>query len=415
MRLDLALACRHYPGGRPCAIASRCACPACEPALPRVLIIELGALGDVIRTACLLPTLRRVYPKAHITWVSRPNGLRVLASHPLIDRLVAFDAEGLLTLSQQSFDLVLSLDKEAAPAALCNAVRCPDKRGMRLSPYGTVQPANPACEPYFRLGLDNHRKFRVNRKSYPQLIHEALDLPYAGEPYRLYCSLRATERARGVVAPARAAGGRALVGLNTGAGRAFAHEAPSTPRWIELAAALHRRRLTPVLLGGPDEARQHAEIVRALGRAVFASGTDHNEEGFVAVIDQCDVVVTGDTMALHAAVAREVPVVALFGPTCEQEIDLYGWGRKLVTTHPCHPCYRRNCSESPSCTDVIAVDTIVEAVEGVLAEHRRLREAHRTPATLDVPAPTAPSDGRPAQTVNAAPASCVGRRDRAPG
>ena len=55
-------------------------------------MIKLGALGDVIRTPCILPELRRQYPAAQITWVSLPNGCRMLSGHPQIDRLLPFDA-----------------------------------------------------------------------------------------------------------------------------------------------------------------------------------------------------------------------------------------------------------------------------------------------------------------------------------
>ena len=84
----------------------------------RMLVIKLAALGDVIRTAALLPGLKREWPTSHITWVTRPSGVRMLANHPLIDRLLSFDAESICHLEHERFDLCLSLDKEPGPAAL---------------------------------------------------------------------------------------------------------------------------------------------------------------------------------------------------------------------------------------------------------------------------------------------------------
>ena len=57
-----------------------------------------------------------------------------------------------------------------------------------------------------------------------------------------------------------------------------------------------------------------------------------------------------------------LPVVALFGPTCQQEIDLFGRGIKIVSSHDCVPCYRRNCEKNPSCMDVIPAEKIMAAV-----------------------------------------------------
>ena len=79
-------------------------------------------------------------------------------------------------------------------------------------------------------------------------------------------------------------------------------------------------------------------------------------------MQRCDVLVTGDTMALHVAIALDVPCVVLFGPTCQQEIDLYGRGEKLRTSLPCSPCYARRCNESPNCMDDISVERVWSAV-----------------------------------------------------
>ena len=170
----LKLDCRNYRGDRPCAVGVAGVCPSeCEKYSPmghRILIIKLAALGDVIRTAALLPGLKEVWPQSHVTWVTRPNGARTLANHPLIDRLVALDAEALCHLEQERFDLCLCLDKEPGPAALAMRVDARERRGIGLSPQGTVYPLNPECVPYFQLGLDNELKFKRNKKTYQQLI-----------------------------------------------------------------------------------------------------------------------------------------------------------------------------------------------------------------------------------------------------
>jgi len=371
--VNLAPDCTHYLGDRPCRHRQRCRCEHYAPRRPRIAILKLGALGDVVRTACLLPTLKSLHPESHITWVSKPNGARILAGHPQIDRLMVFDAETMLTLAQQRFDLVLSLDKEPGPAALCNALTCDDKRGIGLSPWGTPVPLNAACEPYFELGLDDDLKFHRNRKTYPQLIHEALGLGYIRRPYRLYPSGDALRRASEIAAPWRARAAGPLVGLNTGAGAVFANKAPSPPRWVAIAAALLERGCSIVLLGGPEEAAANAWIAERLDGPVHDVGSRNSEAEFVALVGQCDAVITGDTFALHAAVARRVPVVGLFGPTCAQEIDLFDLGRKLVAPVDCGPCYRRQCDRPHSCMDAIAIDSIVDAVEA-LCRRRTARQ-----------------------------------------
>jgi ADP-heptose:LPS heptosyltransferase len=369
----IAMDCRHYLGDRPCGHQEQCRCRRYEPMGYRVLIIKLGALGDVVRTTCVLPTLKRMFPQSHITWTSSDSGVRILKNHPLIDRWVEFDAEGILILTGQKFDLVLSLDKEAGPAALCNAVTSAEKRGMGLSGYGTVVPCNPECEEYFQLGLDNELKFRGNRRSYPELIHRALGLEYAREPYRLYYDDESLSRARAMFDPWRAKNAGPVVGLNTGAGSVFANKSPDAGWWVDLARRLLSRSYTVVLLGGPGERERNDEIKRQAGSEICDTGIENSESEFVAIVDQCDVVVTGDTLGLHVAVARGVGVVGLFGPTCEQEIDLFDRGIKIVSPSGCGPCYRRRCEKTPGCMDQIRSVAVAEAVEKVVGKRSRSR------------------------------------------
>ena len=178
--------CRHYRGDRPCIQNRLCqGCTAYEPMTDRVCVIKLGALGDVIRTLCILPQLRQLYPKSQITWVTLPNASGMLEGHPLIDRLLTFDSMTAMVMAQESFDLVISLDKEVEPCALAMSLKAKQKVGMGLSPHGTVIPLNPQAQPYFYLGLCDGLKFDRNTKSYPQLIYEALGWKYRGQRYEL--------------------------------------------------------------------------------------------------------------------------------------------------------------------------------------------------------------------------------------
>jgi heptosyltransferase-2 len=336
----------------------------------RILIIKLGALGDVVRTACLLPALRRSFGQTHVTWVTKPNGVRILRGHPLIDVLMAYDAESVTALAQQEFDLVISLDKESGPAGLCNAVKAPDKRGMRLSQWGTAQPCDTAAERYMILGLDDELKFRGNAKSYPELVHEAMGLEYVREPYRLYCDAGVLSWALAKRQSWQSQITGPIIGLNVGAGPVYAHKAPSVARWESIARQLLDKGYSVAILAGPDEAQAHAALLRRFGDKIIDTGFGNTEQQFMAIVGQCAAVVTGDSLALHVAVAREVPVVALFGPTCHQEIDLFDRGVKLVTGLDCAPCYRRQCDKTPNCMDAISDDTIVNAVESVLRQSK---------------------------------------------
>lgn len=363
--------CRHYRGDKPCIQNRLChGCGHYAPFTSRICIIKLGALGDVIRTLCILPALREAYPNSQITWVSLANGCRMIADHPLIDRVLTFSPATGQQLAQEEFDVVINLDKEAEPCALANALQSPRKLGVSLGPFGTPVPANAEAQAYFHLGLSDDLKFRQNDKSYLRLVHEALGLPYDGQAYTLPVSAAAASRVRVELELRGWEPDRLTIGINVGAGKVFANKMWPAERLIELVRALRlaEPEAQVLLLGGPDE----RAILDAIGlavphRAVIDAGTDHDEPSFVALVDHCDAVFTGDTMAMHVAVAREKAVVAYFGPTCEQEIDLFGRGEKLVARVDCGPCYKRVCDNGHACVEYHEIGEAVAAISRVLA------------------------------------------------
>lgn len=81
--------------------------------------------------------------------------------------------------------------------------------------------------------------------------------------------------------------------------------------------------------------------------------------------------ITVDSVPLHMASALKVPVVALFGPTSEEN-----WGpwqhpraRVVAEAMPCRPCYMDGCggSKRSDCLDTLSIQAILNAYEEVSA------------------------------------------------
>jgi ADP-heptose:LPS heptosyltransferase len=61
----------------------------------RILIVKLGAIGDVVHTLPSLAALRRTLPTAHIAWVvERGGAAKLLQNNPAIDELIEVDTRG---------------------------------------------------------------------------------------------------------------------------------------------------------------------------------------------------------------------------------------------------------------------------------------------------------------------------------
>jgi ADP-heptose:LPS heptosyltransferase len=365
-RLSLKPDCLLFRGDKPCPAGCRCeACEEYRPYPVRILIIKCRAQGDVLRTTAILPALKRKYPECFVAWVVDEESLPLLAGNPLVDRLHAFDLENSLSLPAQKFDILISLDKEPGPTALAARIPAVRKLGFGISGCGSLTIFNPASEYAFRLGVDDDLKFFHNRKTYQEIIHEAAELPYARDEYVFVLPDDAGEKAARFFKRHRVPPGKHAIGLNTGAGAKFTAKQWPLENFVRLASLLTGKFGASVfLLGGPRESDFNRAVARRVRTGIYDTGTDNTIPDFAGFLSRMDAVVSSDTLGMHLAIALKKKVVALFGPTCPQEIDLYERGVKLFAGADCAPCYR------PACPDTRCMKAITP--EAVFKELRQL-------------------------------------------
>ena len=349
--------CRLFTGYRPCSQGGDCAgCERFEPYGPDVLLINLDAMGDVLRSTAQLPALRRAHSQARISWLTRPRAAPLLQGHPELDRVLVLDADTLCELDARSFDLLLNVDKSRTAGGLAMRIQARDKRGFGIEPNGAIVPLNPEAAYLYRTGLDDELKFRQNRLSEPQMLGEALALPYQRDPYVLH--LAENERR----------GAPALVGFNTGSSETYPFKRlPLDVQEAAIRLVVQRTEQPVLLLGGPEDEARNRELARRLGALALATPTHEGLRAGAAQVDRCQVVVSGDSLGMHMAIALGKHVVAWFGPTCPQEIDLFRRGVKLLAPVDCAPCWRRSCPQTPSCGERIEPHDICRAVLDCLA------------------------------------------------
>jgi heptosyltransferase-2 len=122
-----------------------------------------------------------------------------------------------------------------------------------------------------------------------------------------------------------------------------------------------------LLLGGPEDDGDHIQLKSMLGDCVERTSLVQGLKHGAAEINRCDVVVSGDSLGMHMAIALEKHVVAWFGVTCPQEIDLYDRGLKVLADVGCAPCWKANCEKSEPCRDKVDPTWISDAVLECLA------------------------------------------------
>lgn len=358
--------CRYFNGYKPCGLSLNCnpQCSRRELVTTSVLVVHLGAMGAVLRSTALLPAILRKYPNAQITWVTESPLPSLLRSHPDLHQVLSTDPQDLLALRAREFDVALVIDKSAKAAGVLASTKAREVFGFVLdAQLGFSRPATRAAEELWQLGLSDHDKFFVNRKTENQLVHEALELgPYLGDEYELYLTAPEQQEAKARRLRWASGPGVPLIGLNTGCGPLM----PAKKWSIEfhrqvIGSLLSRGYKNIVLLGGPDDRERNEAIARGL--PVILSPTQQGIRDGAVSVAACDLVLTGDSYGMHLAIALKKFVVAWFGPSCAHEIELYGRGEKLQAEVACSPCWKRNCQKSVMCYDRVSGSDIERAVD----------------------------------------------------
>lgn len=362
--------CRHFDGFKPCRFRRPCeGCPEYDPPACRVLLINLDAMGDVVRTTALLAPLHRALRGAHVTWITLPRAVPLLDHVEGVDRVIGLDAWVGPALQTLEFDLVLGVDKSLRGGGLAMAARAGERRGFGIDGGGAVVPLNREAEYLYGLGLDDAEKFAVNRKPETQLLCEAMGWGWKRDRYGI--RLGADEVA-GVVHWRREQGigeGEIVVGFNTGSSDLFPYKRLTVDDSVRLVDAVAERcpdvRLT--LLGGPEDTNRNREIAaRCRVRDPIQTPTDSGLRTGMQMVAGCDVVASGDSLGMHLAIGLGKPTVAWFGPSCHQEIDLYGGGAWVLGDVDCRPCMRSSCDNEPKCFARVPLGAMAEQVAAVV-------------------------------------------------
>ena len=364
---EIAFDCRFFLGDRPCiwhkTNGALCVCEHYQKINQRLLIIKLDAMGDVLRTTALLPALADAHPGSAITWITRRESRPLLERNPYITEVLDYGEEALAQVSVRCFDRVINLDAGKTSAVLATMANANRKDGFVLSPQGYVQATNDPARRWLEMGVFDDLK-RENTRTYQDLMLEIIGL--SGAPHRYVFELSDDERMRGRVHLQQLGVdlSRPLIGLNTGAGRRWQLKQWRAEGYLELIERLAERQAVQfVLLGGPEERERHERLKASSPVRLIDSGCDNPVRLFAAFVAACDVVIAGDTLAMHLSLSLGRRTVVLFGPTSAAEIEMYELGEKVVPAMDCLSCYKPTCDFLPNCMDLITTDMVEAAVQ----------------------------------------------------
>ncbi|MCM8764415.1 MAG: glycosyltransferase family 9 protein [Candidatus Omnitrophica bacterium] len=366
-KYELKQSCRFFRADRPCSYHKEfgVVCYDCDRYSPighKILIIKLGALGDVLRTTSLCEPLKLLYPASMLFWITENNAAAILKGNRFVDRIISKEsASGFV--SYFKFDLLINLDLDEEALILAGISNAKEKKGFWFDSKGVVKCSSPVAQEYFLLSHDDRLK-KQNLKTYQSIMASISGLPNYGKI--IVPISDASEKNAREFAKRYNLKEKRTLGAVVGTGNRWITKKWPEKNFLELFSMLDDFNI--LVFGGPEEKDLLERIVEKSNKTVINTGYSNSIDYFFGLLDLCDIVVCCDTFALHAAVGLGKKVVALFGPTSSAEVEMYSQGEKLTSDISCVCCYRKECSVNPSCMELITPQRVFQIVRRLAGE-----------------------------------------------
>lgn len=361
--------CALYRGDRPCAPnkESGVGCGDCTQYREqgtRWLIINLGAMGDCLRSTTILHGILRKDPYAEITWITDFPDL--IPTH-VVKRVISNLSEAQLVLLTERFHMVINLDKDPRAAALMelsSGARLGfgvDKETGKLKTYGD------GADRKLAMGVDDQAS-KSNTMSYCQEAYAIADLEYQNDEYLppefQHLPSEVTSWSHRYEHP--------IIALGPGCGSRWPTRRWPTDRWAQLINSLRHRlnhKGTVILLGGQEDQIElgQIEVMANLYRGynslrVIRQPTIDNMPKLLKLLSEVDIMVTPVSFLLHTAIAAKTPkLVVLNNIFNKHEQSLFGRGG-FVEPNSCDCYYANHCNRDKSCMEDLGVEVVVDAV-----------------------------------------------------
>lgn len=363
--------CIYFPLDRPCVYHKKIGihCNDCKYYSPvkgkdslvqEIVIIKLDAMGDVLRTTFLLPGLKEKYRTAKFTWIVASESVALLIGNPYIDRILPFDKDIFQKVLTNRFDIAINLDLSPNSLTLASIISAKKKIGFWLDNNRRIKFSNVFAYKWLLMSAFDNIK-RDNKMSYQYWMSKIVGIPR--HDYEIMVPLQKSSIKKAeLFAKKHKIFKKTVIGINIGAGKRWKLKRWTTQGYKELIKALSKIDVKVLLYGGPSETELMSYLTNFGKGYVTNTGSDNSIEDFFALLNLSDIIITSDTLALHAALGLGKKVVALFGPTSASEIEMYQRGIKIIPNLQCICCYKTECNIKPNCMESIKVEDILDAV-----------------------------------------------------
>jgi lipopolysaccharide heptosyltransferase III len=328
----------------------------------KIIIIKLDAVGDVLRTTSILPSLKKKYTDSSITWITKEKSFDVLKDNEKIDEIY-FDTDDLEHIYNDDFDIALNLDSGIESCSIMARLIAKERFGYTLA-NGMPYPVNRLATEWYLMGVDDNRK-KKNTKTYHRIIHEICSIEYTGSKPRLYVTGSKIKRASDFNTKYSLGKYDEFIIINLGGGNRWQYKKWIKEGYISLInAVIDTKPETAVgIIAGSEDRDFYEDIAASVFKSerILKLGCGNSTDDFICFIYLADKVFTSDSLAMHIATALDKYTVVITGPTSYTELDVFGNGAVIHSDKvDCLCCYLNTCDKTVTCMNTVNAEDIVK-------------------------------------------------------
>ena len=317
-----------------------------------ILIINLGAIGDVIRTTSVLPGLKEKYKNCEIDWVTKKESFDVLKNNKFIDKIYTINS--INKIKQKKYDLVVSLDDDFEACQLASKINSKKIIGAYLKNKQRIYTEDSSL--WFGMGLiskfDKKKADELkakNKEAYQQIMYKILGLKYKKQEPMLTLDKKSLNFSKKFALKNNIKKNDLVIGINTGAGGRWEDKKLSIKKTAELIDKINKQlqNVKILLFGGPEEKERNNKIKKLIKTKIIDASCNNSLMEFASLVSLCDILVTSDSLALHIGTALKKKIVVFFYVTSASEIELYNSGIKIIGKGKDYCSYKTKCDYLP--------------------------------------------------------------------
>jgi len=338
--------------------------------LSKILMIQLGDIGDVVWSIPSFQAMKTAHPQAKLFVLTRkPNG-DLLSDDRRIDRVMQVSPQSLpeeisfvLGLRKEKFRLVIDLRADDRGAFLSFLSGAPLRAALYYPGYTwrnrmfthLVKP-KPADERIYGAAEQSLKIIRGLG------MKEETIIP------RIFIAGEAKNKVKAMLPAENIDPAKGWVSINPFS--RWSYKEWDVAKWRQLLAGIWERYSLPaVIVGSPKERQRAAALTAGVGFPIYNLAGKTSLPEMAALLQMSRLHIGVDSAAPHIAAAVGTPTLTIYGPTDWRDWAPLGETHRVVLPEmDCSPCYAKGClgKGRSICLEAISTAKVQAAAEAML-------------------------------------------------